>query len=118
MYTALIAFTALSVLLGIIGLVFSRLILIALNTPSDVLDLAVDYLNIYFAGLPFLFMYNVLSAMFNALGKSKIPLYFLIFSSVFNVALDLLLVKNFSMGVTALPGQHLLHKEFRLYYHS
>lgn len=75
-YTALITFTALSVLLGIIGLVFSRLILIALNTPSDVLDLAVDYLNIYFAGLPFLFMYNVLSAMFNALGKSKIPLYF------------------------------------------
>lgn len=107
-YTALIAFTALSVLLGIIGLVFSRLILIALNTPSDVLDLAVDYLNIYFAGLPFLFMYNVLSAMFNALGKSKIPLYFLIFSSVFNVALDLLLVKNFSMGVTGVAWATLI----------
>lgn len=107
-YTALIAFTALSVLLGIIGLVFSRLILIVLNTPSDVLDLAVDYLNIYFVGLPFLFMYNVLSAMFNALGKSKIPLYFLIFSSVFNVALDLLLVKNFSMGVTGVAWATLI----------
>ena len=87
---------------------FSRLILIALNTPSDVLDLAVDYLNIYFAGLPFLFMYNVLSAMFNALGKSKIPLYFLIFSSVFNVALDLLLVKNFRMGVTGVAWATLI----------
>lgn len=107
-YTALIAFTVLSILLGIVGLVFSRLILMALNTPLDVLDMAVEYLNIYFAGLPFLFMYNVLSAMFNALGKSRIPLYFLIFSSVFNVALDLLLVINFNMGVTGVAWATLI----------
>ena len=61
--------------------------------------MAVEYLNIYFLGLPFLFMYNVVSSMFNALGKSKIPLYFLIFSSVLNIILDILLVTRFNMGV-------------------
>lgn len=44
-------------------------------------------------------MYNVVSSMFNALGKSKIPLYFLIFSSVLNIILDILLVTRFNMGV-------------------
>lgn len=44
-------------------------------------------------------MYNVVSSMFNALGKSKIPLYFLIFSSVLNIILDILLVTCFNMGV-------------------
>ena len=80
----------------------------ALNTPADVLDMAIDYLNIYFLGLPFLFMYNVLSAMFNALGKSKIPLYFLIFSSLFNIALDWILVTQFQMGVTGVAWATLI----------
>ena len=56
--------------------------------------MAVEYLNIYFMGLPFLFMYNVLSSMFNALGRSRIPLYLLIFSSVFNIVLDIYLVRS------------------------
>lgn len=98
-YTACLAFLAVSVLLGGLGLLFSRQIMTALNTPEDVMGMAVQYLNIYFYGLPFLFMYNVLSSMFNALGKSRIPLYFLIFSSVFNVALDLVLVIQFDLGV-------------------
>lgn len=98
-FTSFIAFLLISILLGGFGLLFSKGIMILLNTPADVLDMAVEYLNIYFLGLPFLFMYNVLSAMFNALGKSKIPLYFLIFSSVFNVVLDIILVIQFHMGV-------------------
>ncbi len=98
-YTACLAFLAVSVLLGGLGLLFSRQIMTALNTPEDVMGMAVQYLNIYFYGLPFLFMYNVLSSMFNALGRSRIPLYFLIFSSVFNVALDLILVIQFDLGV-------------------
>ena len=84
-FTAFIAFLAVSIFLGVFGLVFSKKIIILLNTPSNVIDMAVEYLNIYFLGLPFLFMYNVVSSMFNALGKSKIPLYFLIFSSVLNI---------------------------------
>lgn len=97
--TSMIAFLIISIAMGGIGLLFSKDIMVALNTPYDVLDMTVKYLNIYFIGLPFLFMYNVLSAMFNALGKSKIPLYFLIFSSVLNVILDLILVAKFNMGV-------------------
>ena len=107
-FTALIAFLAISILLGGVGLLLSEQIMTALNTPADVLDMAIDYLNIYFLGLPFLFMYNVLSAMFNALGKSKIPLYFLIFSSLFNIALDWILVTQFQMGVTGVAWATLI----------
>ncbi len=98
-FTACLSFLVLSIVLGGFGLLTGRRILMLLNTPGDILDVAAEYLNIYFCGLPFLFMYNVFSAMFNALGKSKIPLCFLIFSSLFNIGLDFLLVKRFGMGV-------------------
>ena len=71
--TALLSFLAISVVLGGVGLVFSRQIMVLLRTPANILDDATTYLNIYFLGLPFLFMYNVLSSMFNALGRSRIP---------------------------------------------
>ncbi len=99
-YTASLAFLGLSLLLGIFGLFCSREIMVLLNTPADCLSMASEYLRIYFLGLPFLFMYNVFSAMFNALGKSKIPLGFLIFSSLFNIVLDYLLVAGAHMGVS------------------
>lgn len=108
LFTALCSFLALSLLLGGFGLIFSRRIMILLRTPSDVLGSACEYLNIYFLGLPFLFMYNVLSAMFNALGKSRIPLYFLIFSSLFNIALDYLLVTGFGLGVAGVAWATLI----------
>lgn len=92
-YTALINFLIISVLLAAGGFLLNRNILTALKTPDNIIDDAVLYLEIYFCGLPFLFMYNILSAMFNALGKSKIPLGLLIFSSMLNVALDLYMVK-------------------------
>ena len=60
--TSLILFLIVSILLGGIGLLFSEDILILLNTPSAVLDDAVIYLNIYFLGLPFLFMCSPLSS--------------------------------------------------------
>lgn len=77
--TALLSFLFISLILGGIGLIFSQQIMEVLNTPADAIDIAVTYLNIYFLGLPFLFMYNILSSMFNALGESRIPLYLLIF---------------------------------------
>ncbi len=107
-FTALLLFLGVSVVLGIFGLCFSRQIMSWLNTPEEVLALAAQYLGIYFLGLPFLFMYNVLSAMFNALGKSRIPLFFLIFSSVFNVLLDVLLVTRFHMGVSGVAWATLI----------
>lgn len=101
-YTSLIAFLVVSIILSGVGILFSRNIMVLLNTPADCIDLAVIYLNIYFLALPFLFMYNVLAAMFNALGKSHITLYFLMFSSVCNIILDLVFVIKFDMGVAGL----------------
>jgi len=97
--TAFLTFLGISVFLGAVGIVINRPLLVALKTPSDALDMALVYLRIYFLGLPFLFMYNVISSMFNALGKSRIPLVFLIFSSVLNVALDFVFVAVFKTGV-------------------
>lgn len=97
--TAMTTFLAVSITLGIFGLIFGKNIMLLLNTPANILDDATKYLDIYFLGLPFLFMYNILAAMFNALGRSKIPLYLLIFSSIFNIVLDVILVRNFGMGI-------------------
>ena len=97
--TALLTFLGISVLLGAVGLLLSKSIMVLLNTPQNILSDAVTYLNIYFLGLPFLFMYNVLSAMFNALGRSRVPLYLLIFSSLLNIGLDIWMVGPLGMGV-------------------
>ncbi len=106
--TALLSFLAISIVLGGVGLLFSKQIMVLLRTPSDVLGDAVTYLNIYFLGLPFLFMYNVLSSMFNALGRSRIPLYLLIFSSVLNVALDIYMVTVLNLGVAGVAWATLI----------
>lgn len=98
-YTSLITFLCVSIAFSIFGFFMNPIILKTLNTPDNILSDAILYLQIYFLGLPFLFMYNILSATFNALGKSKIPLFLLIFSSILNIFLDLLLVITFDMGV-------------------
>lgn len=97
--TFLITFLVLSSLLACFGFLFNPTVMRLLKTPEDIFSDAVLYLQIYFCGLPFMFMYNVLSANFNALGKSVIPLALLIFSSVLNVFLDLFMVLKLGMGV-------------------
>ena len=97
--TALISIMVFSLLLSIIGRVFSRSILRLMGTPTDIFAGAETYMNIYFYGFFFLFLYNAFSAVFNALGDSKKPLYFLLFSSVFNIGLDLLFVGKFGWGI-------------------
>lgn len=98
-HTFLCTFLAVSIVLAVLGLIFNPTILKLLKTPENIFDDAVLYLQIYFIGLPFTFMYNILSADFNALGKSQIPLILLIFSSVLNVVLDLIMVQVFHAGV-------------------
>lgn len=97
--TALITFLIVSIVLGGLGYALNGQILESLDTPGNILGQARLYLGIYFLGLPFLFMYNVLAAIFNAMGESKTPLYLLIFSSILNVALDLISVTWLGMGV-------------------
>lgn len=106
--TALLSFLAISIFLGVVGLTLSRRIMVLLNAPANILEDSITYLNIYFLGLPFLFMYNVLSSMFNALGRSRIPLYLLIFSSVLNVALDVYMVTVLHMGVAGVAWATLI----------
>ncbi len=106
--TALLAFLAVAVALGVFGLAFSGALLGWLRTPAEILPDARTYLNIYFLGLPFLFLYNVLSALFNALGRSRIPLVLLIFSSLLNVGLDLVAVAGLGMGVAGAAWATLL----------
>ncbi len=98
-YTSLISYLILSVILAVFGYAFHPGILTLLKTPQNIYADACTYLKIYFTGLPFLFMYNVLSAKFNALGRSKIPLFLLIFSSLLNVGLDILAVSALNMGI-------------------
>lgn len=98
-WTILISMLALSSILMIVGLISSDLILKWMNTPENILADALVYLKIYFMGIVFLFLYNTLTSIFNALGQSKIPLCFLIFSSILNIVLDLVFVIRFSMGV-------------------
>lgn len=98
-YTILISILVLSSLLMILGLACSNLILNGMNTPKEIIGDASVYLRIYFMGIVFLFLYNTLTSIFNALGESKIPLFFLMFSSLLNIVLDLVFVIRFSMGV-------------------
>ena len=106
--TSLIAFLVISFILAVFGYVFSDRIMLVLNTPQDILADAVLYLRIYFLGLPFLFLYNILSSIFNSLGKSRIPLFLLIFSSLLNIALDIVAVAYLNMGVAGAAWATLL----------
>ncbi len=97
--TSLISFCILSVVLAAAGYAFSDRIMGLLNTPENIKSDAVLYLRIYFLGLPFLFMYNIISSVFNSLGKSRIPLFLLIFSSLLNIVLDIAAVTALGMGI-------------------
>ncbi len=97
--TALITILVFSIVLSILGRILSGPILTALGTPDNIFSEAKTYLDIYFYGFFFLFLYNAFSSVFNALGDSKKPLYFLLFSSILNIGLDLLFVGSFGLGV-------------------
>lgn len=97
--TALITLCVVGFILSVFGVAFNYDILGWLKTPDNVIVEAHTYLQIYFYGLPFLFMYNILSSLFNALGDSKTPLYLLIASSIMNIVFDMISVCIFNMGV-------------------
>ena len=98
-YTTMFNFLGIAAFLAAVGTLFNNRILNLVNEPEDIFSDAALYLAIYFIGLPFLFMYNVQASIFNALGDSKKPLYLLIFSSLLNIALDMILVIVFRQGV-------------------
>ncbi len=70
-----------------------------IHTPEEVFSDSKKYLDIYVWGLPFVFFYNISTGIFSALGDSKTPFYFLAVSSTANIAVDILFVQSFNMGV-------------------
>lgn len=81
-----------AIVMSIIGLIFSKDILLLMKIKPENLQYALDYLNIYFYGLIFMFGYNVFSAILRGLGDSKTPLIFLAITSVLNIVLDPLFI--------------------------
>ena len=77
----------------------SRTLLTLLHTPEDILSDAYTYICVIFLGIPATILYNTVASLFRAVGDSKTPLYFLIFSSIVNIGLDFLFVLEFGMGV-------------------
>ncbi|MDE6759035.1 MAG: MATE family efflux transporter [Clostridia bacterium] len=103
--TALINIALFSVIFTIIGILTNKPLLSLMNSQElgeSVYAQSVDYLNIYVYGLSFLFIYNVVSSIFQALGNSKTPLFLLIFSTLFNVVIDIIFVKYLDLGVKGL----------------
>ncbi|MEI3423426.1 MAG: MATE family efflux transporter [Butyricimonas faecihominis] len=86
-------------LLLVVGLLIARPILEAMDTPDDVIDLAVLYLRIYFLGMPFFMIYNFGASILRSMGDTKRPLYCLVAAGIINTVLNLLLVIVFKMSV-------------------
>ena len=98
-YTTLIASGVVCLVLMVFGTAFCTDLLELIHTPQDILADSKLYLDIYIWGLPFVFYYNVATGIFSALGDSKTPFYFLAASSLSNIAVDILFVTAFKMGV-------------------
>lgn len=98
-HTAVVVALISGVLLLFVGISIARPMLTLMNTPEDVLDLAVLYLRIYFLGMPFIMLYNFGAAILRSKGDSTRPVYALICGGVLNVLLNLLLVIVFHLHV-------------------
>ncbi len=85
--------------LSLLSLILCDPVLKLLATPKNIFDDSAVYLRIYVYGFVFLYLYNICTGAFNALGNSRTPLYFLIGSSVGNVILDYIFVAKFNWGV-------------------
>ncbi|CAI3554953.1 putative drug/sodium antiporter, MATE family [Clostridium neonatale] len=83
----------------IIGLIWTTDLLKIMHCPEDIINLATTYLRIYLLGMVGMLVYNVGSGIIRACGDSKHPLYYLMFSGILNLILNLIFVAGFNMGV-------------------
>lgn len=90
--TTMISGCIFSIILSILCIIFARPILLLMQVDNSIMHITVTYMRIIFAGLIFTFMYNCFASTLRALGDSKSPLYFLIISSIVNIAGDLFFV--------------------------
>ncbi len=99
-HTAMLMSIICGIFIGIFGFFMSGKILVLMGSPDDVLPLATLYLKIYFAGCPGSMVYNFGSAIVRATGDTKKPLFILASTGLVNVALNLILVIFFHLGVS------------------
>lgn len=97
--TSIIVTAGISVILTVIAVLLAGPTLKLMGTAPEVRRYAQDYVTVIFAGLSTQAAYNLISCILRALGDSRTPLHFLIFSSILNVGLDLMFVCNFGWGV-------------------
>ncbi len=86
-------------ILTVVGVALTPTILRWMGTPSEVLPQSIAYFRYYFYGAIFIVMYNIFVGILHAVGDSKHPLYYLIFSTFINIALDMLFVAVLGFGV-------------------
>ena len=90
---------AMSLVLAVVTGILCDDILRLMRTPDNIFDGAYIYLLITFIGIPCTFFYNLLSSIIRALGDSKTPFWFLLFSAVLNIVLDLFTIVTLGWGV-------------------
>jgi len=90
------------VVLTVVTVALTRPIMELMQTPADIIDGASTYIGWIFAGIPFVFLYNMVSAIMRALGDSKTPLYFLVLTSAVNIVLDLVLAVTMAIVLNEL----------------
>ena len=97
-HTAITTAASCGVLIGVIGFIFARPLLLFMDTPETVMDQAVLYMRAYFVGIPAQMIYNYCASMLRSTGDSTRPLIFLSVSGVVNVILNLVMVLVFHQG--------------------
>ena len=100
-HTAIAFGMATGVVLTVMGVTLTPVILKWMRTPADVLPQSILYFRYYFCGALFTVMYNIFVGILHAVGDSKHPLYYLIFSTFLNIFLDMLFVAGLGWGVGA-----------------
>ena len=98
--TAMITSALVCGVLMAFGLLCGGRLLELIHTPRELMADSLLYLNIYVLGLPFVFFYNISTGIFSAMGDSRTPFFFLAASSTANIAVDMLFVTVFRMGVS------------------
>ena len=84
---------------AVFGIIFSRYFLTLMNTPSDILDMATLYMQIYFGGMPLVMLYNFGNGVMRAAGDTRRPFYYLLIGGIINVLLNMFFVIVCKMDV-------------------
>lgn len=98
-HTTLVLTFILSAIFTVVGILMIPFMLRLMSTPEDVFAQSAEYLKIYFAGVVGLMVYNMGAGILRAVGDSRRPLYFLVFSACLNTVLDLVFVAGLRMGI-------------------